>query len=538
MPSIKGTASVADARARSKALKSTKFPANFTKKIKLDKVNKAVLTQWIEQKVTSILGFDDEIVSSTAINLFLPSDGSNPDPRRAQLDLVGFLGEEESANFAKDLWTLLVEAQDSPSGIPRTLLEAKKKELSQQNSLGQQGRMLQPHARGSDHLSAAGSRVEDPEMNRFVQEANRRAAAVRHLVPEVAEAGEAGPVPIPVSPPHPSEQHPTEDPNSSNRSNRERKGRSQEGDRKIPARRSHSGSRHDHHRPPRNLPPPPYDDGPLPPPGRGGYRRDIGDGGRWSRHSSRDRSRSAEYGGVAPPLAHRYGPNGEDEFRRTNDWRRDDAPLPPPLPPPPRHPDERRRRGGSAGRGPPPPPRRRYYSEEEEIDDLERRLSVLKKKRVGKRGDDYALDNEIDDIEDRLDELDRRRRRRRRAEEEEYRRRGARRDFRPRSRSRSRSNGPHRLPPGPPPPRRSPPPRDDRRRRGPSPEFDASDRRRRRSPSTDGSTSSSQSTSSSSVSSRSSEDSRDSHRRGRGGGRRGRSRSASSSRSYSEDSRR
>ena len=89
MPSVKGTASVADSRARQKALKKTKFPRNFGKTVILENVNKPVLTQWIEQKITSILGFEDEIVSSTAINLFLPSDSASPDPRKAQLDLTG-----------------------------------------------------------------------------------------------------------------------------------------------------------------------------------------------------------------------------------------------------------------------------------------------------------------------------------------------------------------------------------------------------------------------------------------------------------------
>ena len=89
MPSIKGTASVSDTRARQKALRKTKFPKNFTSSVSIEKVNRPVLTQWIEQKITSILGFDDEIVSSTAINLFLPSDGTFPDPKKAQLDLAG-----------------------------------------------------------------------------------------------------------------------------------------------------------------------------------------------------------------------------------------------------------------------------------------------------------------------------------------------------------------------------------------------------------------------------------------------------------------
>jgi len=137
MPTIKGTASVSDSRARQKALRKTKFPRNFDTKVILQKVNKPVLTQWIEQKVTSLLGFEDEIVASTVVNLFLPSDVTSPDAKKAQLDLVGFLGDE-AATFSKQLWSLMLEAQACSSGIPQTLLEQKKKEMAERNQLQQQ----------------------------------------------------------------------------------------------------------------------------------------------------------------------------------------------------------------------------------------------------------------------------------------------------------------------------------------------------------------------------------------------------------------
>jgi serine/arginine repetitive matrix protein 1 len=137
MPSIKGTSSVPDSRALSKAIKSTKFPANFSTRVKLSKVNKPILTQWIEQRITTLLGFEDDIVQSTAVNLFLPSppeDSGNQnttvDPKTAQIDMAGFLGDEQAAKFASELWTLLIDAQQSPMGIPQKLLEEKKKELA------------------------------------------------------------------------------------------------------------------------------------------------------------------------------------------------------------------------------------------------------------------------------------------------------------------------------------------------------------------------------------------------------------------------
>ena len=140
MPSIKGTASVADARAMSKALKSTKFPSMFSKRINLSRVNRNVMLEWIETTITKILGFDDEIVTSTAANLFLPTEelsgggGSSTsddvDPRRAQIDMAGFLGDAPAAQFAKELWGLLLDAQSAPHGIPVKLMEEKKRELA------------------------------------------------------------------------------------------------------------------------------------------------------------------------------------------------------------------------------------------------------------------------------------------------------------------------------------------------------------------------------------------------------------------------
>ncbi|VEU37900.1 unnamed protein product [Pseudo-nitzschia multistriata] len=154
MPTVKGTASVADSRARTKALRKTRFPRNYRTSVDIEKVNKPVLTQWIEQKIASILGFDDEIVSSTAINLFLPSDNSC-DPKRAHLDLAGFLGDE-TATFCGELWTLMLEAQASASGIPKTLLEQKKKEMAEELSKGNEPQRQQLAPYQNQSLGSSG----------------------------------------------------------------------------------------------------------------------------------------------------------------------------------------------------------------------------------------------------------------------------------------------------------------------------------------------------------------------------------------------
>jgi PWI domain len=141
MPSIKGTSSREDARAHDKLLRSTKFPAMFYNTTTIDpsKVNQAILNVWIDREITALLGFEDEIVSNTATNLFgltdAPSnEGGGPssesfDPRNAHIVLSGFLGEEASLKFCTQLLELLVDASQQPLGIPRQLIEEKKRQL-------------------------------------------------------------------------------------------------------------------------------------------------------------------------------------------------------------------------------------------------------------------------------------------------------------------------------------------------------------------------------------------------------------------------
>jgi hypothetical protein len=54
-----------------------------------------------------------------------------PDIKSLQIQLTGFL-DKDTAPFCKDLWKLLLSAQDSPQGVPKELLEAKKQELLQE----------------------------------------------------------------------------------------------------------------------------------------------------------------------------------------------------------------------------------------------------------------------------------------------------------------------------------------------------------------------------------------------------------------------
>ncbi len=174
MPPIKGTASIASNSAQNKLLRSTKFPASFSQKVDVSKINASVVTLWVEKEIERILGFEDEIVASMAVNLFFPkikTDDMNApvtygtvDPRTAQLDLAGFLGDDEAANFASQLWDMMLDGQTQPRGIPKILIEQKKAEIAAQKA------------------AASKSGAHSGHDNSLVAEAARRAQAARQAI--------------------------------------------------------------------------------------------------------------------------------------------------------------------------------------------------------------------------------------------------------------------------------------------------------------------------------------------------------------------
>ncbi|RKU42344.1 hypothetical protein DL546_005595 [Coniochaeta pulveracea] len=112
-----------------KLLKTTKFPPEFNQKVDMTKVNLQVMKKWIAEKVTEILKSEDDVVIELIYNLI---EGPRyPDIKSIQIQLTGFLDKDTPA-FCKELWKLFLSAQDSPQGVPKELLEAKKLELIQE----------------------------------------------------------------------------------------------------------------------------------------------------------------------------------------------------------------------------------------------------------------------------------------------------------------------------------------------------------------------------------------------------------------------
>lgn len=69
-------------------------------------------------------------VPSLLLSVHMLKRRKTPDPRRMQINLTGFLTKSTPA-FMSALWQLLLEAQESPAGVPRTFVEEKKAEMRQ-----------------------------------------------------------------------------------------------------------------------------------------------------------------------------------------------------------------------------------------------------------------------------------------------------------------------------------------------------------------------------------------------------------------------
>ncbi|KAJ5111432.1 hypothetical protein N7532_001967 [Penicillium argentinense] len=112
-----------------KLLKQTKFPPEFNQKVDMKKLHIEVMKKWISERISEILGHEDDIVVELCFNLL---EGSQyPDIKSLQIQLTGFLDKDTPA-FCKELWALCLDGQANPQGIPKKLLEEKKEALKKE----------------------------------------------------------------------------------------------------------------------------------------------------------------------------------------------------------------------------------------------------------------------------------------------------------------------------------------------------------------------------------------------------------------------
>lgn len=90
-----------------------------------------MIKPWITAKLNDILGMEDDVVVEY---VFTQLEEKDLNPKKMQINLTGFLNARRAREFMGELWALFVEAQNSPEGIPTSLVEKKVKELKIANA--------------------------------------------------------------------------------------------------------------------------------------------------------------------------------------------------------------------------------------------------------------------------------------------------------------------------------------------------------------------------------------------------------------------
>ncbi|CAK0845295.1 unnamed protein product [Prorocentrum cordatum] len=113
----------ADQKLINKLTKEGRFPAHFSKKVDMAKVSMDVMRPWITQKITDLLGFEDDIVVGLCLAQLeekKEAGDKGVDPKSLQVNLTGFM-ERKAAPFCSELWKYLLQAQESPVGVPQEI---------------------------------------------------------------------------------------------------------------------------------------------------------------------------------------------------------------------------------------------------------------------------------------------------------------------------------------------------------------------------------------------------------------------------------
>ncbi|AFZ79258.1 hypothetical protein BEWA_021050 [Theileria equi strain WA] len=127
---------------------SKKWPSSFSKPVDITKIRIDAFKPWITKRTAELMGVDDEIVVDYCIsqlkvlgetdakaNIENAGDGGTVfnekpslDPKRLQINLTGFMAKKAHV-FVKELWDLLLSAQENEYGIPQAFIDEKKREI-------------------------------------------------------------------------------------------------------------------------------------------------------------------------------------------------------------------------------------------------------------------------------------------------------------------------------------------------------------------------------------------------------------------------
>ncbi|PUZ39665.1 hypothetical protein GQ55_9G351700 [Panicum hallii var. hallii] len=130
---FRGTSADQDTRfsnKQAKLLKTQKFAPELDHLVDMSKVKMDVMKPWIAKRVTELLGFEDEVLINFIYGLL---EEKEADGKKIQIQLTGFM-EKNTVKFMKELWSLLLSAQQNASGVPQQFLDAKEAEIQQKKA--------------------------------------------------------------------------------------------------------------------------------------------------------------------------------------------------------------------------------------------------------------------------------------------------------------------------------------------------------------------------------------------------------------------
>ncbi|KAK4419869.1 Serine/arginine repetitive matrix protein 1 [Sesamum alatum] len=130
---FRGTSADQDTRfsnKQAKLLKSQKFAPELENLVDMTKVKMDVMRPWIAKRVTELIGFEDEVLINFIYSLL---EGKGVNGKQVQISLTGFM-ERNTGKFMKELWALLLSAQQNVSGVPQQFLDAKEEETKKKKA--------------------------------------------------------------------------------------------------------------------------------------------------------------------------------------------------------------------------------------------------------------------------------------------------------------------------------------------------------------------------------------------------------------------
>ncbi|VDL75702.1 unnamed protein product [Nippostrongylus brasiliensis] len=172
---FRGTSSDQDGRfsdKEKKLLKQMKFEDTLDRKINMDKINLDVIKPWITMRINEILGIEDDVVIEYIMSQL---EEKTINPKIMQINITGFLNARRAREFMGELWLLLVEADESEDGIPRSLLEKKINEMRKEpRTTGNGEAKIEPTPQHCDwanrYSSLSGGRYTGPTKEKEVSD--------------------------------------------------------------------------------------------------------------------------------------------------------------------------------------------------------------------------------------------------------------------------------------------------------------------------------------------------------------------------------